>query len=447
MELKIIKVASVIVKDRARREPIRGVKTLAASILKVGLIHPIRVDNGNLLWAGERRLLAFKELEREEIPAWTGDEWEMIELLEQDKLRMPETELHENIMRESFHWTEQAKLERYISKLRLEHDPKWSDRKQAKERGIDHETVRKRRKLAEALEDGIINTATGHRIELAEAFETLPDLAEFETEDEAWKALSKLEEKENLKILRAKLPESVTKAPKWASDHYLVNDALLALGNVPDESVDFCEVDPPYAVDLITRKSRNKNKTTEEYKEWSLDDYVQALETVANDCLRIMKPDTFGIFWYGTKHHQLTLDILLTAGFKVNPVNAIWYKGPSGQADQADVAFASCYEPFFLVRKGKPKLNKQGRSNVFHYQALAPVKKRHPTQKPIELMEDILTTILRPGSKILIPFLGSGVTLIAAYKNEMTGFGFDLSEQNRESFLDDVQKEFGNKTK
>jgi site-specific DNA-methyltransferase (adenine-specific) len=156
----------------------------------------------------------------------------------------------------------------------------------------------------------------------------------------------------------------------------------------------------------------------------------------------VLKKNTFGIFWYGTRHHCLTYQILTGAGFAVNPVNAIWYKGQSGQADQPDVAFSSCYEPFFLVRKGKPKFNVPGRANVFHYAPVAPSAKRHPTQKPLALMEDILNTICRPGNRIMVPFLGSGVTLIAAYKLQMTGFGWDLGEKNREEFLNAVRKEF-----
>jgi hypothetical protein len=140
--------------------------------------------------------------------------------------------------------------------------------------------------------------------------------------------------------------------------------------------------------------------------------------------------------------HTQMLNWLTTYGFAVNPMPAIWYKGQSGQTAQPDVALASVYEPFFLARKGQPKMMKQGRANVFHYTPLAPTRKIHLTEKPIELLVDILDTILFPGSEILVPFLGSGVSLRAAYKVGHTGFGFDLSETHKAKFIEKVAEEW-----
>jgi DNA modification methylase len=50
-------------------------------------------------------------------------------------------------------------------------------------------------------------------------------------------------------------------------------------------------------------------------------------------------------------------------------------------------------------------------------------------------MKEILTTFTCEGSKILVPFLGSGKTLLAAYESKMTAFGTDLGEEHRESFV------------
>lgn len=59
----------------------------------------------------------------------------------------------------------------------------------------------------------------------------------------------------------------------------------------------------------------------------------------------------------------------------------------------------------------------------------------------MELMQTILDTCLWPGSTVLIPFLGSGVTLRAAYSRNHTGFGWDLSEENKKRFLKKVAED------
>ena len=90
---------------------------------------------------------------------------------------------------------------------------------------------------------------------------------------------------------------------------------------------------------------------------------------------------------------------------------------------------------FFLEeRKGNPHLVKQGRNNWFMYHNLAGKAKYHPTQKPILLMQDIYSIFLKPGSSILIPFLGSGAGVLAANNLGMNAFGYDLSKQYKDEF-------------
>ena len=53
-------------------------------------------------------------------------------------------------------------------------------------------------------------------------------------------------------------------------------------------------------------------------------------------------------------------------------------------------------------------------------------KSRHPAERPIELIEDILTTFAREGSSVVCPFAGSGNTLLAARRANMSCVGFEL---------------------
>jgi DNA modification methylase len=51
------------------------------------------------------------------------------------------------------------------------------------------------------------------------------------------------------------------------------------------------------------------------------------------------------------------------------------------------------------------------------------------------MMQDIYETFAFPGSRVLIPCLGSGNGIIAAHKAKMTAIGFDLTKGYRDSFL------------
>jgi DNA modification methylase len=102
---------------------------------------------------------------------------------------------------------------------------------------------------------------------------------------------------------------------------------------------------------------------------------------------------------------------------------------------------ASSYEPFFVCRKGLPKLRKTGRSNVFTFDPLAPLRKIHPTERPIELMTEILETFVYPGSVVVSPFLGSGSILRACYKQKIVGYGWDIDLTTKHRFMNKVRSD------
>ena len=90
---------------------------------------------------------------------------------------------------------------------------------------------------------------------------------------------------------------------------------------------------------------------------------------------------------------------------------------------------------FFVARKGKAQLGKKVRSNVFHYSPVSARSKIHPTERPIDLMVEILDTFMALPGVIVSPFLGSGATLRAAYESGRAGFGYDLVEENKHRFI------------
>ena len=129
-------------------------------------------------------------------------------------------------------------------------------------------------------------------------------------------------------------------------------------------------------------------------------------------------------------------DILNDIGFTVDdPAPAIWYKsGRPGMARQPDLILASNYETFWYARKGRPGIQKPGRPNVFDFPT--PTTNRiHPTERPIEMIQTLLSTFVTPASRIIVPFAGSGNTLLAAANLRMTGVAFDICDKYRPNFV------------
>lgn len=407
-----VPLSKINVGDRARKD-LGDIKDLADSIEEKGLVQPITIDQNYKLVAGERRLRAHELLKKPTI--------ECIIRKTTDTIDLKEVEMIENIQRKDMTWQEIAKGQKEIFELKSKKG-KWSQQKQA-----------------DMMDQS--KTQVNRMIAMADALEMIPELAKHENFDSAWKEYKKIEEEVVVHHLASKVPTEVKKAAKWAQDHYKVGDAFKGMANVRDNLAHFAEIDPPYAVELDKRKSRNQKDNMDQYNEVDRDEYLTFYQKTASEVYRILRADSFAIFWFGWDWFSEVREILLAAGFKVPTIPAIWAKGASGQTASPDTTFGSCHEPFWLARKGKPKLKKPGRGNVFDFAPLSSTHKIHPTERPIELMEEILATVLFPGSTVMVPFLGSGVTLRAAYKLTHTGFGWDLSEKNKERFLKKVAED------
>lgn len=409
----LVPVAKVRVGKRFRGD-MGDLSELVESIREKGLINPITLDSKLNLLAGERRLRAAIEAGLVEVPCIRRRSDGHVDALE--------IELYENIYRKDFTWQERAAAEKRLLEYKKETDPEWSIRQQANDIGVS-------------------KTAVARRIELASAIESFPDLANAGTEDEAWKAYKKMEETLLTDALVNSAKAKALKGVKIAQSNYKIGNALEEMTKLHDQEYHFAEVDPPYAVELHERKSRNKSRgNIDSYTEWTKEEYSPYITELAHETYRVLQPNAFAVWWFGMSWYTETLAILREAGWKVSDIPAIWTKS-QGQTASPDTMLGSAYEPFFVCRKGDAKLAKPGRSNVFDFTPLAPAKKIHGTEKPLDLMVDILETFTFPGTRLVVPLLGSGVTLRACYKTGRIGFGWDLSKEHRNAFLAKVMED------
>lgn len=416
MKITQTSIVSINIGDRFRKD-MGDISGLAVAIKEKGLLQPISIDSRKNLLAGRRRLAACESLGWEKIPAITFDAPEEVDARE--------IELMENIARKDMNWDERARLESYIFDLKVEKDSDWTMDKQSEMTGKSRGAV-------------------SRRLHLAKVLDIIPDLSKCKTEDEAWKQYKKLEEKAIVKKLRETAPILPKGPSKYAKDHFRIADTLVELPKISSDVVGFAEVDPPYAIDLDKRKGGRNVEAADldRYNEIDVKEYPGFIAAIATEVYRILSNHTFCIWWFGYSDkpswYEVVRSILIKADFKVNPIPAIWVKGQVGQTASPDTMLGSAYEPFFICRKGMPKMVRAGRSNIFDYSPVPPQKKIHPTEKPLGLMLDIIDTFVWPGSVVMVPFLGGGVTLRAAYMRDLSGFGYDLDEMNKGRFLDAV---------
>lgn len=425
-ELRFVPLNEIKVGKRAREE-YGDITELANSIRAKGVIQPITLDKDLNLIAGGRRVRAAREAGLTEIPALIRD----MDTTLGEEIDAKEVELIENIARLDMTWQEKAKLRAEIHELYIR-----------KHGGHSHRTDLggwSGSKTAELV--GISPMEMSRSLKMAQALKAMPELENCKTEKEAFDRLKKLEEAVLIKMIREKqqADPGVSNLERYAASHYRIGDAIKGmeeLANTEWVGASFIEVDPPYGIDLneVKRRQGKFNPDIDGYTEIEREQYPAFLERVAILTYACAAPNAWMIFWYGPTWHGTVLDALRGAGWKVDDIPGIWCKG-TGQTNAPEVHLARTYEPFFICRKGQPVLRERGKANVFHYKPVPADRKYHPTERPLDLMIDLVGTFAYPGSIMLVPFLGSGVTLRAGYYHDVKGFGWDLNEDTRDRFL------------
>lgn len=417
-KLKILDISDIKWEKRYRVE-LGDVETLAESIREKGILQPITVDTNYNLLAGERRVTAAKIAGLTKIPALVRDV--------EGEIDAREVELLENVARKDFTWDEEATLIRDIDALYKAKSMEWSGRK-----------------TAQLLDKGVASVARA--IQLANAIDVIPELGDMKTADEALKTVRKMEEQAIVHELRARqqnpenigLKGGIADTLKLADKNYQIGDTFLGMAALRSNgNIHLIECDPPYGISLGSVKAGQKDDSSSDvqsYHEVPTDEYEQFLHKLAHELYRVANPNAWLVFWYGPTWHTQVMFALRDAGWLVDDIPCIWTKG-TGQTLQPEVYLARTYEPFLLCRKGHPVLVKRGRSNVFDFSPVSGASKYHPTQRPTELIEEVLETLAIPGQHVFVPFLGSGATIRSCYNLGLKVSGWDLNPEYKDNFL------------
>ena len=259
--------------------------------------------------------------------------------------------------------------------------------------------------------------------------------------------------------------------PYFKEKNFLLykGDALEILEQFESEKFDLIFADPPYFLsnDGITCSSGkmvsvnkgdwDKSKGIEEDNKFT-NEWIRA-------CRRVLKEN--GSLWIsGTLHIIYTIGYLLEKNNYDIINDIIWYK-PNAPPNLSCKYFTHSHEIVLWARKSseshhtfnyekmkgwnnpKDKLknkDKQMRS-VWSIPLLSKAEKefgKHPTQKPLELLNRIITSSSNEGDWILDPFVGSGTTGIVCKILKRKFVGID----NNKEYLDLAIKRFqSNKNK
>lgn len=196
-------------------------------------------------------------------------------------------------------------------------------------------------------------------------------------------------------------------------------------------SVDLVLTDPPYAISRKTGFSKVKNgverfAVSMDFGEW--DHKPIDLVSLCNESYRVLRRSGTVIIWYDLWKISDVEQAMTQAGFKMIRL-IIWQKTNPVPLNQRSTYLSNSREIAVVgVKGGTPVFNGEYHNGIYEL----PIprhggKKIHPTQKPVELFSELVTTHSREGDIVVDPFVGSGTTAIASLQNgrEFTGCDID----------------------
>lgn len=237
-----------------------------------------------------------------------------------------------------------------------------------------------------------------------------------------------------------------------ANHKIILGDALKVLSKeIPDNSVDLIFTDPPYNIGKNFNGRKDKWESNEAYLQWC----YQWLDL----CIKKLKA-TGSFYVMASTQSMPFFDVYLRDKIEILS-RIIWYYDSSGV--QAKNYYGSLYEPILFCvkdknnytfnsedilieaktgsqrklidyRKSVPQVysSKKIPGNVWEFPRVRyrmGEYEEHPTQKPISLLERIITASSNQGDLVLDPFSGTFTTSFTAKGLSRRSIGIEIEEE------------------
>lgn len=174
-------------------------------------------------------------------------------------------------------------------------------------------------------------------------------------------------------------------------------DCVAVMAKMASGSVDLILADPPYLTNYAPRDGRKVAGDTG--TEWLRPAFAEAY--------RVLKLHAFCVSFYGWPHADLFLAAWKSAGFAAvsHLVCLKRYTSRKGYT-------LGCHETLYLLAKGHPRRPAAPGKDVLNWRYTGNL--RHPTQKPVGTIRELIERFSEPNDIVLDPFAGSGTTGVAA---------------------------------
>lgn len=218
-------------------------------------------------------------------------------------------------------------------------------------------------------------------------------------------------------------------------------DCIEVMTSIEENSVDLILTDPPYNLgnfmrdrDTNLKKMRDNFFGSAGWDDLSFEEWEESMDSFFEESVRVLKHGGSMIVFMAIIKVESIIKIAERHGLYYK-TTGIWHK-LNPMPRNMNLHFVNSTETwiYFTYKKKTGTFNNDGKMiHDFIETAVASNGERrfgkHPTQKPVKLMEFFVNVLSNENETILDPFMGSGSTGVAAIKNDRNFIGVELNEK------------------
>lgn len=216
-------------------------------------------------------------------------------------------------------------------------------------------------------------------------------------------------------------------------------NCMSVLGDIPDKSLDLILTDPPYNLGLFMKNRATNLKAMRPnffgaagWDDLEFYDWKQSMDSLFAECARTSKEGASMIVFMSIIKVETIIQLATKHGFYYK-TTGIWHK-LNPMPRNMNLHFINSTETwlYFVYKKHTGTFNNEGKAvHDFFETSVTPSGEKkygkHPTQKPVALMENFVTLLSNEGDVVFDPFMGAGSSGVAALMHGRKFIGTDMS--------------------
>lgn len=212
-------------------------------------------------------------------------------------------------------------------------------------------------------------------------------------------------------------------------------DCFDFLPTIKSNSVDLVLIDPPYEISRtsnfatgeITGRDTDRFRISTEFGDW--DKSFSGLNTVIEECYRVLRKGGTLICFYDLWKITALRQYIEEANFK--QIRFIeWVKTNPVPINSKINYLTNAREIAVVAVKGSnPTFNSSYDKGIYEYAICHEKDRFHPTQKPLELIKELILKHSNSGDLVLDCFAGSATTAVAAKQTGRDFIGCEIDTE------------------